>query len=642
VAQDKQVPKSLEAKLKRGRDRMMAGSAARKEAMEFYRGNHYAFVSQSGQLQYQATANSWTRGTGKPSHRVRNTRNLIYDIVLHEVSQSTQRVPSYQVSPSTTDPEDIGAARLAEKVALYGYDAWRVRNATVKAVLYAIVQGEGFVWPYFDNQIGTPLADDVATGDICLRVYGGNEVYWEAGCRFEDSPWHAIEHARPLEAVKADPRYDGGELTADAASNDASQRNKAASQMVIVTDYLELPTPQNPTGSWETLANDRVIYDPTDYPCTDGEGKPTHEPVINRLSYAVDPDSERDLGLVGQLLDAQRTYNDAGNKMSEWKNLALMPQILAPTGAITTPLTDEPGAIVNYMPSFGFKPEWRPTPPVPRELFEMQERAEQELYRIAAQNDIPTQVESGKGIQALLERDDSRRADFRMGLADFHSRLMRHCLYLAQKHYSEPRLLKIKGRFGPETISDFKGSDLKSQVDVTVLPGSLEPKTKEALEQKVMNYATLGWISPEAAMAAINGGTAEKLIESYELDVARANLVIQKLKAGPDVFFAIPPRFDSRVGREVEGWFPRPFDNIGVHMAIFSDWMKTEDYDMAAPEIQEAAALYYETCEQLKAEEAAKAAAEQTLQAESLGMSNAAKPQGPTPLPSQAKEQRSA
>jgi hypothetical protein len=289
----------IEPKLKRGRTRMLTDAAKRKEAMSFFRGEHYAYVDQRGALQFQATANTWTQGAGgKPQHRVRNKRNLIFDIVLHEVSSATQRIPAYEVSASTLDAEDISASRLAEKVARYGYDAWRVRDATVKAVTYAVVPGEGFVWPYFDNQKGKPLAADVATGEICLRVYGGNEVYWEAGCRFEESPWHCIEHARPLEAVKADPDYIGGELTADAASSDGSKRNKEASSMVIVTEFLELPCPKTPEGRWISMANGKIVSSVRPYPCTDGEGNPVSEPVLHKICYAVDPEAERDLGLV--------------------------------------------------------------------------------------------------------------------------------------------------------------------------------------------------------------------------------------------------------------------------------------------------------------------------------------------------------
>ena len=628
-------PPGIEERIKRGRDRMKEGATKRSECLEFWRGNQYVYRSTENYLVKQGTVSN-ADGSGKPRHRVRTTRNLIFDIVAHEVSAATQRVPSYETSASTTDPEDVSAARLAEKVAVYGYDKWDIRNATVQAVTYAIVANEGFVWPYFDNSIG-PFIDGagVGEGDIRIRIFGPNEVYWEPGIRFEDSRWHCVEQARPLEELYGMEGYVGGKLGADANTSDiVGQGGVKESKLVLVTDYLERPSPKFPAGRWLVMANNRVIRNVHPYPCLDGKGSYVDEPVLHKLAYAVDPSSDRDMGLVEHLLDAQRTVNDAISKTLEWKNLALMPQVFVTPGMMGKQrLTDEPGAIYQ-VPNPDQNIKWREVPPIPRELFEIADRAKEDMGRIAAQNDIPSQVESGKAMASFVEKDANRRQSFIHNLSDFHSRLMRHCLYITQRYYTEPRLLKIRGRFGPELLADFMGADLRSQCDVRVDPGSIEPRTKAAIEAQVLAYADRGWVSPEAAMSAIGGGNAEKLIESYELDVARANQVIQKIKAGPEILFGQPMRMEQ--GVEVPGWMPRRFDNLEVHKAIFADWMKTTDWDTAPPPVQEAANLYYEGLEQMQAEKAALEAQQQAEQAESLGMSNAAKPQdGPPSMPDQ-------
>jgi len=166
----------------------------------------------------------------------------------------------------------------------------------------------------------------------------------------------------------------------------------------------------------------------------DPKGQVVDEPVLHKLAYFVDPDSDRDLGLVRGLLDAQRTYNDSINKALEWKNLALNPQLLVPAGSRVSPVTDEPGLIIEYEAVGGQAPQWRPVPSIPQELFQLRADAKEDIAGIAAQNQIPSQVESGKGIQALIEKDGNRRYTFIAALAEFHARLMRHCLYLAQRH----------------------------------------------------------------------------------------------------------------------------------------------------------------------------------------------------------------
>jgi hypothetical protein len=84
-----------------------------------------------------------------------------------------------------------------------------------------------------------------------------------------------------------------------------------------------------------------------------------------------------------------------------------------------------------------------------------------------------------------------------------------------------------------------------------------------------MGYADRGWITPEKAMAAINSGTAGGLVQSYERDVARAYLVIRKLRAFGTVSGDIPE--------------PRPFDNLDVQSGIIEDYMKSDVYDSIRP-----------------------------------------------------------
>jgi len=167
------------------------------------------------------------------------------------------------------------------------------------------------------------------------------------------------------------------------------------------------------------------------------------------------------------------------------------------------------------------------------------------------------------------------------------------------------------------------------------------PRTQAATEARVRWFAEMGWITPQAAMAAVNGGTAEKLVQSYELDIACAQRVIEKIKAGPATLFSVPPRFDpdkvdpatGQMGAEVPGWMPREFDNISVHMQVLEDWMKTTDYETAPQEVQHAADLYYGGLKQIKTEKEQEQAQAQAQMAEGLGMANAGKPQGAKPLP---------
>jgi hypothetical protein len=658
-----EIPEHLKDRMGRGKAAMRKGAPKRNECLAHARGEQYKYVDSDGALQSQAINTISSRsGEGKPRHRVRQTRNFIFDITESEVAATAQRIPSYEVSPSGTEPRRISAARLSRRVALYGYDKWKIRGARERVIRYSIVADEGFAWPYFDNSIGPYISDvdkegkpyTIGQGDICIRTFGPNEVYWEAGLKFDESPWHAIEQARDLQSVYETEGYLGGKLDPDGQKAETEVANNTSQEkLVLVTEYLERPSKANPEGAWITMANDRVIIAQRPYPCQDPEGHILDEPVLHKLTYAMDPENDRDSGLVRHLIDAQRTVNHCNNKISEWINLALNPQLIIQNGQLKQKLNDEPGAVYNAVGTGELK--WREVPEIPVQLFQQKSEAVADMGRIAGQFDT-TGIESGKGLQAAAEQEAGRRANFLYNLSEFDSRLMRHCLYLVQKHYTEPRLLKVRGDAGTEPIKDFLGSELLGEMDVRVDPASLETRTQAAVEAKIFAFAERGWVSPHAAMAAINNGTAESLVEGYERDVARANLIIQKVKEGPEVLFSTPARrpfYGEEPGTEerqnpetgkveeverefIPGWMPRPFDDEAVELDVIADFMKSPDYDDLDPPSQEALNAYYDALLQQKAKKQAQQAQAQAETAESLGMSNAARPQGtPPPLPDQ-------
>lgn len=655
------LDKDFLAKLNEGRTNLQRTAPKRDEAWEFVRGNHYAYIDANNKLQFLPTQNSVAGKKGKPGHRARQARNLIFDVVLREESNASQQVPSYQVVPSTTEPEDVSAASLSEKILLYGYERWDLRQVIIEAVAHAVVGGEAFVWIYFDNTIGPFVSDQqgsVGTGDVRGKVYGGNECFWVPGLRFEESPWHVVEQACDPSAVKAMPGYEGGELTPDAQSRGVTSRTSDKAKLVQVSHFLERPCPQYQEGRWITIANGKRIMEDRAYP-SDGE-----DPVLRRLVYAPDPDSDRDMGLVPQLLDAMRTKNDADSKAVEWKNHCLFPRLIVAPGLMKKQRwTDEVGKVTE-IPNPDQNVKVIEVPPIPSDLYTMADRAAEDLLRIAGQQDIPPGVEAAKAIQAFIERNQSRSAMFIASLAKLHSQIGHDCLVAVQENYTEPRLIPFRGDFGWETISDFKGAQLRDQLDVRVYADSIEPQTAQARQQRIMNYIQMGAIDPVAGMTAIETGATEGLIRSFAQDTARVGRIIRNLKAGPNALGAMPtlptgrlekvPQIDPTTNQPVidpmtqqpvmvdgpnpemaPAWMPRYSDNLAIFRTTFEDFLKGEEYERLPPEVQDAANQIYGAILRLSAEKDAEAQAAQTAQAQQLGMNNAARPQGaPKPNPS--------
>src|ERR1700741_3139798 len=224
-------PPHIEERIKRGRDAMREGAPRRNMCLAFTRGEQYRWVDSKNVLMSQATTSNYD-GRGKPRHRVRSVRNFIFDINETEVAAAIQRIPGYDIAPTSTEPRRISASRLARKVAYYEYDQAGVRKASERVIRYAVAAAEGFAWPYFDNTIGPYFQDEdeegnpkvdemgnpvlIGEGDIRIRVYGPNEVMWEPGLNFDESRWYAIEQARDMDSVMESQGYLGGKLDPNA------------------------------------------------------------------------------------------------------------------------------------------------------------------------------------------------------------------------------------------------------------------------------------------------------------------------------------------------------------------------------------------------------------------------------------------
>lgn len=631
-------PPDVVERIDRGKRQIKEQSGLRNECLALYRGDHYQFqpaslVSSSGSL--QDVSRLIGPSAGVEPYRAKAVRNFIPDFVRREVSIATTRTPVFDVLPTGTDRKKIEAANIAEKVALYGYDKWNTREIAVRVSTLAVITGEGFAWPYFDNSIGPYLNDEgVGVGEIRIRVLHGNQVGWQPGMTFSESRWYIVEHVRPIDEVKKMSNFVGGDLQPDASTstllNTPQDEN---SNLILVTEYVERPCPKYPNGRRLTIANNRLLVPERPYPLVGKDNKVIDEPFLVRLIKDVDPENDRPRGMVADLIGPQRAINDLESRKLEAKNLGLLPMMVTKNLKPSIPaIKPIPGAIYNLQGQgeIGWVP---PIPPqIITQINDMKMATLDDMGRIVAQNDPPKNIESSKALQVYNERDVSARAVFLSNVAEFYGTLMQRCLVLVQRHYDEPRVIRINGINGSESIDNFTGAQLVDEIDVRVSPASIEPRTREGVSAVVNQLIQMGKVDLQKGLQAIQLGSLEKLTESYDKDVARANRVIQSLKEGPEVFLQGNDMPDG-----TPSFMPRKFDNVTIHKQVFEDWMKTVDFEQSEQAIQEAALLYYDGLTQLEQQRQAEEQQQQMQMAQGLGMANAAKPSmaGTPSLPQQ-------
>ena len=594
------------------------------ECLAFFDGDQYVEVSAvDNSLQRLETREG---GSGKARWRPRLTRNRYTSAMVRKASLMTSRVPGYECTAINGDQPAQNAARMAERALLAYYHQGRVQQTAMQLVLYALNIGAGMTWPYWNSQVGemieSPDGSRVRLGEIGTHILGQREVGWQPGVAFEESRWHTVTKAFPIDYVKGLPGYRGpADLKPDTAPAVYERRKGQASrELVSLTHYLERPTDAEPDGRWLQICNQQIICDPEPYP------RKGDRVCLQWLPCILRPHSHRPLGLGEQAVDIQRTYNRTINQIIAWKQLVLQPQMLAPAGSLRQQNTAEPGIVLQYRPVGGLKPEWRPTPDLPQGLFSVLEQCIQDLEELFGSGSLPAGVETGPGIQAVNERDQSQQAMFAGFLADWHASYGEHILELMRERYTEPRMLEVQGRYGVDLIRDFVGATTEGVQSVRVAPGSLEPRTRKEQEQKIMWMIQQGFVDPAKGISAMRAGNSDYIVDSYELDVAKQYREIQQMRAMEDGEGDGPPMVNPTV------------DNHAVHLDVLQNWMKTADYDQAHPFVKEAAQAHAEAHQfevqqaQMREQQA------QSMRAEQMGQQNAGRPgpQGAKPEPSRA------
>lgn len=678
VAAKEPIPPDVDARVKRGRTGLQEVQARRLLGIQFANNEHFFEFSKDGTKITAVDTVAVAQEGEKPDHRVRRSHDIITPMLKRKISSATQREPDWESTSATGDPEDYAASRLALRLARAGYPLWGFSSAEQKALWAAMVTEETFGRASFNRNRG-PFTD-VSThpeadyedeegnkpyegkqdpenpvwqgrGEIELTIYSGLEVLWEPGVDFERSRWYVVEHARSIEEIEDEPGFiktAEGKLKPDASTvmqGRATAAMKKGSKLCIVTEYFERPCPKYPEGRWCTYANGRKIFKDERYPEEDAQGNVLDRPCLRRLIYDVDGASDRAKGLVQQLIDIVRQFDQARNKQSEYSQLGLNAQVIAAEGVILTDPTDEPGLVIEYDRSAaaGEIPQWRENVDFPDELFTMAEDAKRLFSEISFDEDIPSQVESGKGIASVVELNRAAWSKFIDDFDTFRSDLMSDCLVLAQRYYEDDRLLKFRGATGWESVGEFKGADLRDQTDVRIRSSATQTMTRPQIEQRIMNLVQTfpGVFPPEVVIEALNSATPEKLIQGYEEDVGRAHRLIGQIRDGS---FWDQPLRPALPGEEVleetedgkpmvPGWLPRPFDSLPVLKAALENWMKSDDWDRSDEKVKNASLFVYQKVIDLETLKSQRAEEVQNELAEEQGAANAAKPP-PKPMPS--------
>jgi hypothetical protein len=177
---------------------------------------------------------------------------------------------------------------------------------------------------------------------------------------------------------------------------------------------------------------------------------------------------------------------------------------------------------------------------------------------------------------------------------------------LAQKFYTEPRLMKIIGPGGTTKAKRFLGSDIDGGFSFYAEAGSGLPRTRAGRQARIESLVQMGVMRADqawkhldvadlkglAAMFAADEEQAyrehDKLTKGEPINQDAMQQAIQAVQQGenPQTGQPLGPQDDPRMLVQTAALQPLPFENYQVHMDTHALFMKSVEFESMPPDAQ--------------------------------------------------------
>jgi len=410
------------------------------------------------------------------------------------------------VIPSTTDDEDIRAAKMGDSVlkSFWHNDKMRKKVRELGGWIFGV--GNAFLDDQWDKKLGSPqIGEDgklYYPGDATVGVWNPFEIVVPFAALGDTElhrfPWLIKAKFRSLEWIAG--RYKNGDKVAaevrpgnytnvnqimGAFSGTSSSEFPGA---MVIELYLQ-PNQQFPKGLFLVGANG-VVLEKQDYPFTEYSLEHFKAIDVPGVFWGT-CDVDQGIGL-------QKTWNQTISSIDEFNHVCAKGKGLTPRGAKLGAAPDNStGEWLEYNPVLGRAPEWMRPPNLSPSVTLSLQITKQSLEDLFSQHEVSRGTNKSdirSGVMAgLLREQDSHgavptHAVFEEGLEGVMGRVLKR----VQVGYTTERMLKVRGQDGDFEVFAFKGADLRDNTDVAVKRDSTMPDSRTLREAQILERYQAG------------------------------------------------------------------------------------------------------------------------------------------------------
>jgi len=539
--------------------------------LAFFAGRQYVFFNSSAHTLQNLDA---VRG------RIRMMDNQIMPRVRRQIADFIKNDPVMSVVPSSTEDEDIKAAKAGDKFLKSFWQSNRMKKKVRQLAGWQFTTGNVFLSHKWNAKLG-PIELDKATGamvyagDVDVDIWSPFNVIFPivtmGDTELHEFPWMIRMRWRTLEYITEN--FKNGKLVqaegmpsamADAhymiGAGIGTQARKFPGAMLL--EYFHKPDKIFPRGLACTCANG-IILEAKDYP------------------YAkYNMEQFKDVDVPGQFLgkatmeDAialQKTWNTTLSDIQEFNRTMGRGKYLIPENSgFRIEFDNAMSQHIYYRPVMGLKPELMTIKNMPGSFAMTLETTWNSLNNLFSQHEVTqgtnkSDIRSGEMVSILREQDAHGAIPSHQIFEESLEGLMSGVLRRVQKGYTEPRMIKVLGRDKELEVVSFGAADLAGNTDVTVKKQSSLPDSRIAREARVMQRFERGLYGPPEdpevrrhVMNMLDDAVVADIFSTQKLDEAVA-------------------RWENRLLIQMD--VPtNAYDNDALHLSEHTKFQKSMDY----------------------------------------------------------------
>ena len=495
--------------------------------MNFYLGNQYSYISNSGELSDIEKKYYWEN---------REVFNHIAPVIEARLAKLSKVKPKLAVKPNGGSEQDIYSSKLAKAILNSAIDNNSLSNLISTATHWSEITGTCFYKICWDNSLGNTIGKldnkDVKNGDVSISICSPFEIYPDSNSSVEIDDCESIIEARAFPVNQINELWninlqgediDIYELNNNAFISNISGRSNITKIIhstkhnhVLLLERYEKPTVKNPNGKLTIICGNKLLYD-GDLPYKLGKNEERSYPFIKQVSTK-QLANFWGISVIERCIPLQRAYNAIKNKKHEFIARLASGVLSVEDGSVDIDNLEEeglaPGKILIYR-NGSKPPEFLNPGTIPSELENEEEKLLTELNNlccvsdITTNNTIPGNLNSGSALSILISQDESRLSLTAEHIRNSIQKIGSYIIKLYKQYATTKRLNKILDENGALELFYWTNSDLNSDDVILELDNELEESLKDKREY-ILKLYNAGLLSDENGN--ISSNTKSKLL----------------------------------------------------------------------------------------------------------------------------------